>query len=357
MRSGDVPAPLRAPLAVSMGDPAGLGADLLLRLWVERRAELPDFVLVGDPDWIAGRARHLGLEVPVETLADFAMAGSVLNRALPVLPVALAEPATPGMPEAANAAAVIQAIETAVAASLSGAAAAVVTLPIAKAVLLEAGFAHPGHTEFLGALAEDHLAKQGKAADPAIMMLACPQLRVVPVTVHQPLAEAVRSLSTQAIVTAGRVAADALRRDFAIQQPRLAVAGLNPHAGEEGRLGHEEQEIIAPAIAALQQMGLAVTGPLPADTMFHAEARENYDLALCMYHDQALVPLKTLDFFGGVNVTLGLPFIRTSPDHGTAFGLAGTGKGDARSLEAALHMAAEAARCRARTASVSGEAQ
>jgi 4-hydroxythreonine-4-phosphate dehydrogenase len=245
----------------------------------------------------------------------------------------------PGKPDVANAAAVTEAIEIAVKAALAGEAAALVTAPIHKAVLNQAGFPWPGHTEFLG-----HLT----GARRAVMMLASDMLRVVPLTIHMPVAEVAGTLSKQAVFETGEIVLTALRRDFGILNPRLAVAGLNPHAGEEGMLGEEEERIIAPAVAALKARGFAVTGPLSADTLFHAEARKNYDAALCMYHDQALIPIKTLSFWDGVNVTLGLPILRTSPDHGTAFDIAGQGKADPRSMIAAVKMAADMADARNR---------
>jgi 4-hydroxythreonine-4-phosphate dehydrogenase len=246
---------------------------------------------------------------------------------------------TPGALDAANAPAVIEAIETAVQACLAGEAAAVVTAPIHKAVLNSAGFGFPGHTEFLA-----HLT----AAPRAVMMLASDQLRVVPLTIHIPIADVPGAISKQSVFDTGEIILTALRRDFGILNPRLAVAGLNPHAGEDGMLGPEDAAVIAPAVAALKARGFAVKGPLSADTLFHEEARKTYDAALCMYHDQALIPIKTLSFWDGVNVTLGLPIVRTSPDHGTALDIAGQGKADARSMIAAVKMAADMADARSR---------
>ncbi len=242
----------------------------------------------------------------------------------------------PGRPDVANAPAVIAAIETAVQACLAGEAAAVVTAPINKAVLMQAGFGFPGHTEFLA-----HLTGTGRA----VMMLASETLRVVPLTIHMPLAEVPGAITTEGIVATGAIVLDALAKDFGIARPRLAVAGLNPHPGE---FGDEDGRLIAPAVAQLRAQGHDVRGPLPADTLFHAEARKSYDAALCMYHDQALIPIKTLSFWDGVNVTLGLPIVRTSPDHGTAFDIAGQGKADPRSMIAAIKMAAEIADARSR---------
>ena len=308
-----------------MGDPAGIGPEITLGAWRALREGGPAFFVLADP------ALFSGSEVPIRAIAEPEAALAVFTDALPILPVPLAVPARPGQPDPANAAAVIAAIEQAVALTLAGRAGAVVTNPISKAVLYAAGFGHPGHTEFLAVLT---------GAPVPIMMLASPLLRVVPVTVHLALRAALDALSVEAIVTAGRITAAALGRDFAILRPRLAVAGLNPHAGEGGAMGDEEQTLIAPAIAALREAGIDAFGPLPPDTMFTARARAGYDAALCMYHDQALIPLKTLDMEGGVNVTLGLPIVRTSPDHGTAFDIAGKGRADPASLIAALRLAA-----------------
>jgi 4-hydroxythreonine-4-phosphate dehydrogenase len=273
--------------------------------------------------------------VPVVQVASASEAASAFAKALPVLPCPLAEPVVAGQPSSAAAPAITGAIERAVALTLSGEASAVVTNPIAKHVLASAGFAYPGHTEFLGALAQG----RGLAASP-VMMLCGADLRVVPVTIHIPLARVPSAVTTPLIEEAARITAAGLTRYFGIASPRLALTGLNPHAGEEGMLGHEDHDIVAPAIAALRAEGFDVTGPHPADTLFHARARQGYDAALAMYHDQALIPLKTLAFDEGVNVTLGLPFIRTSPDHGTAFDIAGTGAARPDSLIAALRLAA-----------------
>ena len=321
------------PLALTMGDPAGIGPEITGSAWRALQAEGPAFFLLADPALFAGGA------VPIRAIAAPEEALSCFHDALPVLPVSLAAPVRPGHPDPRNAPAVIAAIERAVAFAQAGRAGAVVTNPISKAVLYAAGFPHPGHTEFLAALTG--------AATP-VMMLASPRLRTVPVTVHLALRAALAALTTAAIVTAGRITAAALQRDFAIPRPRLAVAGLNPHAGEGGAMGDEEETLIAPAIAALSAAGIEAFGPLPPDTMFTARARAGYDAALCMYHDQALIPLKTLDVDGGVNVTLGLPLIRTSPDHGTAFDIAGKGRADPASLIAALRLAADLAANRMR---------
>lgn len=328
------------PLALTMGDPAGIGGEIAVKAWARGGRSAP-FVLIADPDWLAPIADAEG--VPIRVIDSAGAASSVFADALPVLPLPLVEPAVPGRPSAANAPAVVAAIERAVALVTAEEAAAVVTNPISKRILAEgAGFRFPGHTEFLA-----HLAGVQQVA----MMLVSPLLRVLPVTIHIPLAEVPRRLTGALIETTARLADVALRRDFGIARPRLAAAGLNPHAGEGGRIGREEIEIIAPALDRLRADGIAIVGPLPADTMFHAEARARYDAALAMYHDQALIPLKTLDFARGVNVTLGLPFVRTSPDHGTAFDIAGTGRADPTSLVEALNLAAAmAARRRAATA-------
>jgi 4-hydroxythreonine-4-phosphate dehydrogenase len=325
------------PLALTMGEPAGVGGEITLHAWLQRGGGIPPFFVIDDPDRLIALAALIGLSVPVRRIAAPEDAAACFNEALPVLPIALPVAPTPGEPRQENAAAVIGAIDRAVTLVREGRAAAVVTNPINKKVLTDSGFKHPGHTEYLAELA---------GGGTAVMMLACAELRVVPVTIHLPLTQAVAALTTEAIFTAGRITAAALRRDFAIDRPRLAIAGLNPHAGEGGTLGREDIEIVAPAVAALQHEGIAATGPLAADTMFHAAARRHYDVALCMYHDQALIPIKTIDFDRGVNVTLGLPFIRTSPDHGTAFDIAGKGIANPASLIAALTLAGKMATSR-----------
>ena len=326
-----------APLALTMGEPAGIGGEIALMAW--RIGGTGPFFLIDEPARLRRLDATLGLGVPIAEISVPEEAGAACAKALPVLPLAEGVSAKAGVPNPANAPAVLESIERAVALATQGRAAGIVTNPIHKKSLYGAGFRYPGHTEYLAALA-------GAATAP-VMMLVCPGLRVVPVTVHLPLAKALATLSSDAILHAGRVAAGALHRDFGIAAPRLAVAGLNPHAGEHGALGSEEDRIIAPAIAALRAEGIEASGPEPADTLFHAVARARYDAALCMYHDQALIPLKTLDFERGVNVTLGLPFVRTSPDHGTAFGLAGQGRASPASLIAALGVAREMAAARA----------
>ena len=309
-----------------MGDPAGIGGEIGLKAWSILRQGGPSFVVLDD----AARLQALDPAIQVQPVSDLAEAARVFPHAVPVLHAPLATTARPGQPDPANGPATIRSIEHAVRLVQSGQAQGVVTNPIAKHVLYAAGFPYPGHTEFLGALTG--------AATP-VMMLANDFLRVVPVTVHVGLRRALDTLTADAIVAHGRVLAAALQRFFGLASPRIAVAGLNPHAGEAGAMGDEEARIIAPAIAALRAEGIDVTGPWPPDTMFTATARAGYDAALCMYHDQALIPLKTLDMASGVNVTLGLPIVRTSPDHGTAFDIAGRGVADPSSLVAALKLA------------------
>lgn len=336
----------RECLVLTMGDPAGIGGEIALKAWRVTREgtpAFPPFFVIDDPGRLSDLARALRLDVPLVEIADPVNAQEAIGRGLPVLAQPLAAPAEPGRPNAANAAAVIASIERAVALAVAGKVAGVVTNPVHKETLYAAGFRHPGHTEFLAALASRHTG----ATEVPVMMLADGEFRVIPVTVHIPLRDVAGALDTAAIVTAGRIAVRALARDFAIARPRLAVAGLNPHAGEGGALGSEEREIIAPAVAELRSLGISVRGPLAADTLFHEEARKTYDAALCMYHDQALIPLKTLAFDRGVNITLGLPFIRTSPDHGTAFDIAGKGTARESSLLAALRCAAGMAKRRA----------
>ena len=332
-------------LALTMGDPAGIGAEIALGAWASGRVVRP-FFLIGDPDRLAPLAVTAG--VPLAAIAGPEAAPGAFADALPVLPLTLPAPAAPGRPDPANAPGVVAGIDRAVAVVQAGAAAAVVTNPINKKALKDgAGFAFPGHTEYLAHLGA-HL---GRAPRPVMMLVSPglrPGLRVVPVTIHIPLTEVPGALTAALIEETARIAAQALIRDFGVTRPRLAVAGLNPHAGEQGAMGSEEIEVIAPALERLRAEGLEIAGPLPADTMFHAQARARYDVALTMYHDQALIPLKALDFARGVNVTLGLPFVRTSPDHGTAYDIAGTGRADPASLIEALNLAAEMAARRIR---------
>ena len=314
-------------LALTMGDPAGIGGEITLKAWSFLRHTGPAFTILADPAHLAA----MDSSVPLRIVRDMNEARGAFPDALPVLAIALPCPSQPGRPDPANAPAVIASIERAVRLALDGQASGVVTNPIAKHVLHTAGFAHPGHTEFLGALT---------GCPHPVMMLANHALRVVPVTVHTGLLAAITALTTDAIVRTAHTTAAALRQ-HGVADPRLAVAGLNPHAGEGGMMGSEEQRIIAPAIERLRADGLHVTGPHPPDTMFTPAARAGYDVAICMYHDQALIPLKTIDMDNGVNVTLGLPIVRTSPDHGTAFDIAGRGVANPASLIAALRMAAQ----------------
>jgi 4-hydroxythreonine-4-phosphate dehydrogenase len=327
------------PLALTLGEPAGIGPDITLATW-QRRTEhaLAPFYVVADPDFLARRARLLGLKVAIR-IVEPEGAAAVFAAALPVVPLGETVTAEPGHPDDSSAPAAIASIRRGVADVVAGRAHAIVTNPVAKAVLYRTGFSDPGHTEFLGRLAEEH---GGKAARP-VMMLWSPELAVVPVTIHLPVRDVPRQLTTELIVDTGRIVARDLAERFGIARPRLALAGLNPHAGEEGALGDEDENVVAPAVVRLRAAGIDARGPLPADTMFHAAARRSYDVALAMYHDQALIPIKTLAFDHAVNVTLGLPFVRTSPDHGTAFDIAGTGKANATSLVAALKLAARLA--------------
>jgi 4-hydroxythreonine-4-phosphate dehydrogenase len=330
------------PLALTLGEPAGIGPDITLMSWLRRRQEnLPPFYVVGDPSALARRASRLGVEVAIAEV-DVAKAAQTFAHALPVVGTGVRASAEAGHPDTTSASAALASIKQAVADVQAGRAAAVVTNPIAKHVLYGAGFKHPGHTEFLAELA----AAGGRAPHP-VMMLWSEVLAVVPVTIHLALRDAISALTTELIVATCRIAEAGLRARFGIARPRLALAGLNPHAGEGGSLGVEDQAIVAPAVTALRTSGLDVRGPLPADTMFHAAARATYDCAVCMYHDQALIPIKTVAFDDAVNVTLGLPFVRTSPDHGTAFDVAGTGRANPSSLIAALRLAARMTSSRA----------
>lgn len=321
------------PLALTCGEPAGIGPEITAAAWQQAKREaLPPFFLIADPAILRQRAPDLPLREitgPGECFATF-------SEALPVLPIAAEGPVEPGKPSLATAPMVLDSIERAVGLALSGEAAGVVTNPIQKAILSEAGFQHPGHTEFLAHLA----APEGPAPRP-VMMLANETLRAVPVTIHIPLAQVPTAISAELIMETCRIVHDDLKARFRIARPRLAVSGLNPHAGEDGHLGTEDRDIIAPAVERLAAEGLDVSGPYPADAMFRDTARDGFDVAICMYHDQALLPVKTLGFHTSVNVTLGLPFVRTSPDHGTALDLAGTDGARPDSLMAAIRMAAE----------------
>jgi 4-hydroxythreonine-4-phosphate dehydrogenase len=329
------------PLALSLGDPAGVGPEIVVKAWNELRRGGPPFLVVGDYQALASASGGGGsilrrVIAPKEALETF-------EDALPVLDLPLKSPVVAGQPSSAAAPAIVKWIETAVGLALSGAVAGVVTAPIAKAPLYEAGFKFPGHTEFLGELTAT---ESFEGARGPVMMLIAGDLRVALVTVHEPLAKVPGLLSVEAIVNVGLVTAQALRRDFGIAKPRLAVAGLNPHAGEGGGLGREEIEIVTPAVRALKDLGIDAVGPFPADSLFPEAMRASYDAIVCLYHDQALIPVKMLDFWGGVNVTLGLPIVRTSPDHGTAFDIAGRGLARPDSLIAAIRLADNLARAR-----------
>jgi 4-hydroxythreonine-4-phosphate dehydrogenase len=330
------------PLALTLGDPAGVGPEIIVKAWNDLRHSGPAFVAVGDFQALASASAAGASILRRVTAPDDA--ARIFPEAIPVLDLPLRAPVVAGQPSSAAAPAIIQWIETAVGLALRGAVSGVVTAPIAKAPLYEAGFKFPGHTEFLGELTA---AANYDGARGPIMMLTAQDLRVTLVTVHMPLAKVASQVSVEKIVNAGLVTAQALRRDFGVFAPRVAVAGLNPHAGESGGIGREEIEIVEPAVRALRNLGVEATGPYPADTLFPAEMRSRYDAVVCLYHDQALIPVKMLDFWGGVNVTLGLPIVRTSPDHGTAFDIAGRGLARADSLVAALRMADQIAQRRA----------
>jgi 4-hydroxythreonine-4-phosphate dehydrogenase len=318
-----------------MGDPAGIGGEIAVAAWAKTVKEARPFYMICDPEWLRDSVRAVGADCKIVEISDPSEVHLSFSEGLPVIAEPLAAAQKPGIPEPKNAAATIRSIERAVADVQAGRAAGVVTNPINKKALYDgAGFAYPGHTEFLGYLA---------GVERTVMMLASPILRVVPVTIHVSLREACKQLSTAMIVETARILDADLKRYFGLAAPRIAVSGLNPHAGEGGAMGDEEISIIEPAIAALKTSGIDASGPWPGDTMFHEAARAQYDVALCMYHDQALIPLKALDFANGVNVTLGLPFIRTSPDHGTAYNIAGTGAADPSSLIEALRVAANMA--------------
>ena len=326
---------MRRSLALTLGEPAGIGPELTLLAWKRREAlALPPFYVVADTDFLAGLAHRLQLAVPMAAVSP-AEAASVFARALPVVDLGLPVTAAPGRPDATSGPAAIASIRAAVADVLAQRALAVVTNPVAKTVLYRSGFAEPGHTEYLARLTEEATGVPVQA----VMMLWSPDLAVVPVTIHLPLREVPDRLTIDLIVNTGRISAHGLRDRFGLGRPRLAVAGLNPHAGEAGALGGEDHSIVAPAVAQLRAEGIEARGPIAADTLFHRAARATYDAALCMYHDQALIPIKTLAFDHAVNVTLGLPFVRTSPDHGTAFDIAGSGRADPSSLAAALRLA------------------
>ncbi|KQY75141.1 4-hydroxythreonine-4-phosphate dehydrogenase PdxA [Brevundimonas sp. Root1423] len=327
-----------APLALSMGEPAGVGPEIIAAAWTALKAEGPVFVVVGDAALLRAQGQ------PVQTVLAGSEAAAVFGRAIPVLDIPLPAAVTAGRPEAANAGAVADWIEQAVNLAMSGEASGVVTAPIAKAPLYAAGFRFPGHTEFIAELTAD--APFSGTRGP-VMMLTAKDLRACLVTIHSPLAEVPELVTVERVTRTARVVQEALKRDFGVAAPRLALAALNPHAGEGGSIGLEEIEVLAPAVALLRAEGITITDPLPADTLFHDDARATYDAVVCLYHDQALIPVKTLDFWGGVNTTLGLPVIRTSPDHGTGFDIAGKGVARADSLIAAIRLAGQMAATRA----------
>ncbi|WP_237154954.1 4-hydroxythreonine-4-phosphate dehydrogenase PdxA [Oryzibacter oryziterrae] len=326
----------RLPLAISAGEPAGIGVEIVARAWSARGdAALPPFYLVGDEQQARARLSHLGLDLPVAVVTPGA-AANAFSTALPLVQVGPSLTDRPGVLAPETAASTIAWIETAVLHVRDGLAGALVTAPIQKSQLYAAGFTFPGHTEFLGELA-------GKlwpgVPNQPVMMLAGPDLSTVPVTVHIPLADVSKTLTREMIVSIGQIVDRDLRQRFGLATPRLSVAGLNPHAGESGTMGREDQDIVAPAVADLQARGIDASGPWPSDTLFHGRARRRYDVVLAMYHDQALIPVKTIAFDETVNVTLGLPFIRTSPDHGTALDIAGKGIANPDSMIAAIRLA------------------
>ena len=327
------------PLALTMGEPAGIGGEIALKAWLERDTKhVPPFYLIHDPKHLEALKDRLGWPVPLKPIATPEQAIDVFSSTLPVLVHPLLRQPIPGSPQEENAESVIGAINLAVDHVQNGSADAIVTNPIHKKVLIDAGFHHVGHTDYLAELAGN--------GTRAVMMLACPGLRVVPVCVHMSLRESIEALNIDKIIDTTRATVFALKSDFGIKKPHIALTGVNPHAGEDGAMGCEEIDIIRPAIEQMKKEGLSVRGPEPADTLFHERARSGYDAAICMYHDQALIPIKTLDFHGAVNITLGLPFVRTSPDHGTAFEISGTGVANADSLIGALKTAGAMARRR-----------
>ncbi len=335
------------PLVMTAGEPAGVGPELVVRAWqtAQASADFPAFFVVADPHLLADRARRMNVSLPLEYCTP-EEALSVFPRALPVVPVGPRASAAPGVPDDSSAACVLAGLEAGVELVQAGRAAALVTNPLSKAVMYAAGFRFPGHTEYLAACAAG---ADGLAPRP-VMMIWSPRLAVVPATIHVPYRDVPGLLTPDLLVETGRIIAGDMKRRFGLAHPRLAFAGLNPHAGEGGTLGLEDEAVVRPAVEALRALGLDARGPLPADTLFHEEARATYDVVVGMYHDQVLIPAKTLAFHDGVNVTLGLPFIRTSPDHGTAFDIAGTGRANPSSLIAALHLARRLADEEARTA-------
>ena len=336
------------PVAVTMGDPAGIGGEITLMTWRDHRAELPPFYVLDDPDRLQRLAQRTGLDVPIAEIGSSADAASVSKDALPVARLSRPVSALPGDDSTSDGPMVIESIDRAIDAAMDGGAGGMATNPIQKSRLYDAGFTAPGHTEYLG--------ERAGLDAPPVMLLAGPNLKVVPVTIHLSLKDAIAALTQDEIVRTLDVTIASLRSDFGIARPRVAVSGLNPHAGESGHMGREEIDIIAPAIERLSGADAEVRGPLAGDTMFHEAARGTYDVAVCMYHDQALIPMKTLDFDNGVNVSVSLPFVRTSPDHGTAYNIAGTATANPTSLVSAIRMAGEIATCRKATAARTGVA-
>ncbi|NOZ66473.1 MAG: 4-hydroxythreonine-4-phosphate dehydrogenase PdxA [Alphaproteobacteria bacterium] len=320
------------PFALSLGEPAGIGPEIILKTWAERsRHDLPPFFVIGSLEILTKTARELGLDVPFQPISKATESGDIFQKSLPILLLDHKADFNFGKASPQTAPLVLKSIETAVQLILEGQAAGLVTAPIQKSVLYEAGFTCPGHTEYLAELCSSNT--------PPVMMLLSAELRVVPLTIHRAISEVPGAITADLIEQTCHTLHAALKQDFGIETPRIAVAGLNPHAGEDGSMGQEEQLVIAPALERLRNQGMDIRGPMPADTMFHAAARATYDAALCMYHDQALLPLKTLDFDGGVNVTLGLPIVRTSPDHGTALDIAGKNMASPNSMINALKQA------------------
>ena len=320
-------------IAVTMGEPAGIGGEVALLAWLNRTVETPPYFVIDDPNRLQALADRTGIASRIKPIDNVQEASAAFLHALPVLPLGTSVPLTPGKPEPQHADSVIRSINMAIDLASDGKVPAIVTNPIHKSTLYEAGFPYPGHTEYL--------ADRAKLTAPPVMMLVCPALRVIPATIHLSLAEAIGKLTAAQIVHCTRVTATSLQNDFGIALPRIAIAALNPHAGEDGHLGREEIDIIRPAVGQLLSEDFTVSGPFPADTLFHTDARNRYDAVICMHHDQALIPLKTIDFDQGVNVTLGLPYLRTSPDHGTALDIAGTGKASHASFTAAVQLASK----------------
>jgi 4-hydroxythreonine-4-phosphate dehydrogenase len=334
------------PTILTMGEPSGIGGEIALKAWLSSHRELPPFCIIDSPTRLKEISRSLSLSAKISEISNIEETANLFDKSLPVLPLKLPKDAIPGELNSQNSPAVISAIKQAVKLVQMGRANAVVTNPIHKNILYKSGFSYPGHTEYLASLA--------KVKTEPVMMLVSERLRVIPVTRHVGIKEAINTLTPELIVETAVIADKSLRQDFGISNPRIAIAGLNPHAGEGGKMGNEEKTCIEPAIRVLAEKGLSVTGPEPPDTLFHRQARKGYDVVLCMYHDQALIPIKTLDFETAVNVTLGLPFIRTSPDHGTALNIAGKGSANEKSLVAALKMANKMAYNRSKTTVTDG---